>query len=353
MIKVLIVDWLGRGGIAQTTEAWRRIGVGAGMDVRVVSRPSEAVVGDVTVPKRFRGLPGALDVHMQLVRAAQNVIRTWCPQVVYLQNYWIPPVELAVVRTALAAECSLVLAVHNHRPHGLRAGTAVGLRNLLRSVDWTVCHSSFVANMLEDEVGDRASTIDLPIQLGLLSQPAVPITEVRDSTDGRPMAVLFGVLSRSYKGAAETNELGPLIREHWQLIAAGVGADKVREADVTVDRYLSEGELRWLVEASSVTLLPYHSATQSGAVVLGQRLGAPPVATDVGGIAEQVSHRSTGLLLTPEAGPAEWASALDDIQRNPRWWENVKRQSLQHVLAAHDRVANQWCDLMTSLGGRH
>lgn len=353
MTRVVIVDWLGRGGIAQTTEAWRRIGVDAGMDVRVISRPSEAIVGEVTVPKRFPGLPGAVDAHARLVRATQNVINTWRPHVMYLQNYWIPSLELMAVRTALSAGCSVVLALHNHKPHALRAGTAVGLRKLLRSVEVTICHSNYVAEMLDGAGSERPMTIDHPIQLGILDQPAAPIPEIRNQADDRPIAVLFGVLSRSYKGASETNRLGPLIRENWQLVAAGVGAGKVQEADVTVDRYMTEGELRWLVEASSVTLLPYRAATQSGAVVLGQRLGAPPVATQVGGIAEQISHRSTGLLMPPEADAAEWASALERIRSNGDWWEDIKQRSLQHVLAAHDRAATQWSDLMMSFGDRY
>ena len=61
-------------------------------------------------------------------------------------------------------------------------------------------------------------------------------------------------------------------------------------------------------------LFPYRFATQSAAVVFAQQLGVVPVASAVGGIAEQIDDGVDGLLLPPDAGLGVWREALATVR---------------------------------------
>jgi glycosyltransferase involved in cell wall biosynthesis len=314
---LVLVDWLGRGGIAQTTESWRQVASEAGLDVSVVSRTSEAIAADVAVEKRLPGLVGALETHVRLLRRAQAVVRARPPTTVYLQNYWIPPLEKRLAISARNAGSRVVIAVHNHRPHALRAGTSRGLHSLLAAADAVVTHSDLVRDELRENLGIGSRVVSHPIQTGMLRTTPVPVARVTETAAGRRIAVAFGVLARGYKGGPSLSGLAPSIDRDWLVVAAGVGASTVTGAELVVDRFLREGELRWLVEQADVALLPYRSATQSGAVVLAQMLGTPPIATAVGAIPEQISDGIDGLLVDPAASVDHWVEALRRLDLDP------------------------------------
>jgi glycosyltransferase involved in cell wall biosynthesis len=347
MSDLVMVDWLGRGGIAQTTEAWRAIAVDAGLSVRVVSRSSEAVRVDASIDKRLPGVVGIVDAHQQLARLASRTVRQERPRVLYLQNYWLPFFEYTVVRAAKAVGCRVVIAVHNHRSHELRAGTVFGLRRLLGLCDDVVVHSDFVGGNLRTTYDVDPIFVEHPVQTGVLKSTPEPVSEVERRIKGRRVAVLFGVLGRSYKGADALHGLASLVVDDWLVVAAGVGASKVRGAELTVDRFLSEGELHWLLARADVALLPYRRATQSGAVVLAQLLGAPPIVTAVGGIPDQVASGTDGLLIEPNGGVDVWADALRRIGEQPEWWGQIRRQASARSERRQVAARSSWLSVVS------
>lgn len=82
------------------------------------------------------------------------------------------------------------------------------------------------------------------------------------------------------------------------------GLDKV---DV-VNRWIADEEVAGFFQAADVVVLPYVDASQSGVVSIAAALGLPVVASRVGGLAEQVLHGETGLLVEPN-DPAALAAA--------------------------------------------
>lgn len=342
MVDLLMVDWLGRGGITHTTQAWVDVARDAGWRTEVISRATGSIEAAHAVERRIPGLVGSLDSHLRTARRAVSVIRSLRPPVVYLQNYWIPPVELAVSRAAREAGSRVVVAVHNHRPHQLRAGSSLGLGRLLSSADVVVTHSEYVSREVLRRYGISPVLVEHPVQTRLLDVAPAAIPEVEQRPDGRQTAVLFGVLGRGYKGGRVLAGLDRLVADDWLVVAAGVGAAEVEAAEVVVDRFLEDGELVWLLKRSTTVLLPYLSATQSGAVVLAQALGVPPIATAVGGIPEQIAHTRTGLLLSPDAGVDEWAALLHRISSDLPWWGTVREATAEHAMEQHRIAGDRW-----------
>ncbi len=99
------------------------------------------------------------------------------------------------------------------------------------------------------------------------------------------------------------------------LVIAGSGefspaeTELLRQANsdnlIVINRWLSDPEASSLVDAARFVILPYTSATQSGVIPLASVYGTPAIASDTGGIAEQVVDGETGMLF-----PAGDVSAL-------------------------------------------
>ena len=348
MTDVLMIDWLGRGGIAQTTDSFVRAARAGGLEVAVVSRSAGTLSPEHTVPRsRLPGLAGSLATHLAMTRRVVEVVHSLEPRVVYLQNYWIPTLESRVLRAAQRAGAVTVVGVHNHEPHELRAGVAVGLRRLLDATDRVVTHSQFVADHVARLTETPCTTIQLPLQTALLETVPLPVSDVVNRAGDRRILLTFGVLGRRYKGGDVLDALeGSLDRSKWCLVAAGVGASTVRFAEVTIDRFLSEAELHWLVKEAYAVLLPYRQATQSGAVVLAQALGSPPIVPGVGGIPEQVRHEVDGILLPADASPVRWLEALEWIDHDPLRWRAV---ALDAESTARQRDGNATSTMVTLL----
>jgi glycosyltransferase involved in cell wall biosynthesis len=327
--KVLLVDWLGRGGIAQTSESWAIELQGAGADVRVVTRTGrELGAGAVPTIGPPEGRNAVL-AHASLCRFAARQIRTWLPDVVVVQNYVIPVLEEQVHRAARRVGAKVIVVVHDHRHHEWREGGRLGLRRQLRLADEVVVHSTVVGAGLARRT---VRLVPLPVQLGVLAATG---SSPLSSADGRLLALQVGVLNRTYKGTDIAVELATRGVDGWSFAFAGVGAPTAPGAQ-TIDRFLDAGELRAAVEEADALILPYRHATQSGAVVLAQVCGTVPLATAVDGLIEQIEDGVTGLLLPPDAPVVEWRRRLTELGNAP-WRTAIEGRARAHAWRQHEQ----------------
>lgn len=310
-MSVVIVDWLGRGGIAQTSEAWAVEAAELGIETCVVTRGGREIE-----PRGFEVASvsdgrSRLLTHRRVVGAAVRTIATRKPDVVVVQNYVIPTLERPVHRAARDAGSDLVFVVHDHRLHSRLAGSNAGLPALLRGADDVVAHSRFVGQSVAESAGCAVSVIPHPIPVGLLARSGWD----RDTASPDPgkVALQFGVVKRRYKGVDLVESLAASGVDGWQFVIAGTGAPARAVGLRAVPGFLSAATLVDEVARSRATLLPYRLATQSGTIPLAHVLGSVPVAYGVGGIVEQIDHGRTGLLLPPESDLAAWRGVLERL----------------------------------------
>ena len=89
--------------------------------------------------------------------------------------------------------------------------------------------------------------------------------------------------------------------------------------------------------------MPYRDATQSGVIPLAYIFGKPVVATNVGGISEQLQDGIQGFLVSPEDEKA-FASAVIRILKD----DNIRKKMGENALAYyHNQLSGNRISRMT------
>jgi glycosyltransferase involved in cell wall biosynthesis len=334
---VLMVDWLGRGGIAHCTEAWARELRAAGEPVELVTRFGRELVTAVPGTHGAGRRGGALIEHLAVVASARRLVRELEPRAVVLHGTVLPQAELGLLRSAHRRGATVILIAHEPvAPHDLRESCSAYVR-LIRSVDVVVAHTRFVADQVRMLTRrDDLTLLPLPLPVGLIAagsgaRPVVDSSPV-------PLALSFGNLHRAYKGSITVEQLATGGVEGWRFALVGKGAPTSLPGVATVPRFLEAGELVATVSSSAATLLPYRRASQSAAVVLAQALGSVVVATAVGGISEQVKDGVTGRLLPLGAEVDRWRELLIELS-DPQVRALLASQARAAVEGAHAEFA--------------
>ena len=308
-MSAVVVDWLGRGGIAQTTPAWVSALRRAGHETVVVTRGGRELVGDHVRAPAEAAHP--ILTHRRVAALAAATIHDLRPDVVVVQNYVLPPLETALDRALRSTGARSIVVIHDHRLHSPLAGTRSGLRRrlLLRPTS-----SSPTAGSSPTQWPRSAAAMTSTPSPATPARPddgacrPVGIPETPDAT-----ALLFGIVKRSYKGMDVLRDLAAEGVDGWRFAAAGVGAPTTTPGIVGVSGFLPAADLVATVASARAAVLPYRIASQSAAVVLAQALGTVPVAAAVGGIPEQITSGVDGILVPAGASVGEWRRALQSI----------------------------------------
>ncbi|HLO83782.1 MAG TPA: glycosyltransferase family 4 protein [Nostocaceae cyanobacterium] len=125
-----------------------------------------------------------------------------------------------------------------------------------------------------------------------------------------PYTLLFFGRIWPYKGLKYLIEAMPLIAEQIpevKLIVAGRGENIEQyfphgydpQRYEILNRFISNEDVITLFQRSTITVLPYIEASQSGVAALSYGMGTPVIASNVGGLSEIVRHQQDGLLVPP------------------------------------------------------
>jgi glycosyltransferase involved in cell wall biosynthesis len=128
-----------------------------------------------------------------------------------------------------------------------------------------------------------------------------------ESSPTKPRLLFFGQIT-AYKGIKILLDAFERINPRHQVWLQIVGSgdinpylSKIRGLPNVelVNRWIAEQEIPLYFQHAPIVVLPYTSASQSGIIPLAASFACPVIATRVGGIPEQISHRQTGLLIEP------------------------------------------------------
>lgn len=317
-----------RGGIARHTTLLVDAVAESGIDVRSVSYsrqyprwlykgssdrdPDQLVPRWVTPEHRLDGIgPRSWWTAAGVIAADRPDVLV----VVWWHPFLAPALGTLVRRVRRGSPMTTCLALcHNVLPHEHTVSDRRLVRFALAPHDGIVVHS--------DSEGRAAAELldDIPVTVSPHPTYLVDLGKTPDAGDrGRPVTLLVFGLVRAYKGVDVLLQALPAVLDQQpvRLVVAGEFWDPIgpyerliRELDLDdhVDfrpGYVPESELVDLLADADVVVAPYRTATQSGVVEMAFGAGIPVVASDVGGLGDQVEHGVDGLLV-----PAEDVAAL-------------------------------------------
>jgi glycosyltransferase involved in cell wall biosynthesis len=148
--------------------------------------------------------------------------------------------------------------------------------------------------------------------------------------------LLFGRIKK-YKGLDVVIDATPIVAEkipNLKIIIAGRGEELNRFEPQLKDnpffeihnRYVPAREVGELFSSSSLVVIPYIEASQSGPLHLAYTWGRPVVASSVGAIPESLRHGMEGLLVPPN-DPRALAVGMIKVLRNTDLARNLGRSA--------------------------
>jgi glycosyltransferase involved in cell wall biosynthesis len=316
MSRVLLWYWGRRGGGAQFALSLARALAPGGVALSLSKR--NALIGafrSLPVPRQevatYAGLPGFAAGFARLPGLARNLGRfardQGTPVVLSAMSHpWTPFVAPGLRRAGLPSSRSF----HDAAPH---PGDPAILFDWRLDRELAAARAVVVlSTAVEREVAARRP--DLPrIRLAL----GAHLPHGGATAAPRWDVLFFGRLRR-YKGLDLLRDAWPAVRQAHPAAtlrvvgegdAEGCAPGLSRLPGVTVEpRWVPDAEMAALVSSARLLVLPYREASQSGVLPIALALGVPVVATEVGGLAEQVEDGRSGLLASPE--PAALAAAL-------------------------------------------
>lgn len=271
-------------------------------------------------PQRRRD-PG----NLPSIHHAFGLIKETTPDVLHVQETFDYAYDLY---SLFARFPTLVTTIHDVVPHpgdghaapGLQYSKAIGCWRSAR----LIVHTNGMRTQLAKRFRLNSERIDvIPHgELGSMFQSIARNAGIPIQTR-QPYTLLFFGRIWPYKGLrylleafAEVKAAVPEAR----LTIAGKGGDLAVNAgliaslqDVTVMQdFISPEKVAGLFESSSIVVLPYIEASQSGVSAIGFTTGAVIVASRVGGLADGISDGETGVLVEPR-NPSQLASAIINL----------------------------------------
>jgi len=265
---------------------------------------------------------------------AARAIRRFDPDVVLVQQHsdW----RLYCLQCTLGRR-PVVLTIHDVVPHlgsvdsrnRLQAWVS---RRLLSAADAYVVHGSRLAEQLvsRDDYDKRKPVFSIPHgPIFTAIPPACPLPE-------QPTVLFFGRIEY-YKGLdvfVEAVERSAATIPGLTAIVAGAGGDAERCRQIITrpelfewkEGFVPDEDVAELFFRSSVLVLPYREASQSGVIPLAYAHGRPVIATAVGALPEAVWDHSTGLLVD-RADAAEIGEAIRELFCTPGLLETMATQA--------------------------
>lgn len=253
-------------------------------------------------------------------------IRRFCPDVVHFQNghmYF----NLAM---PLIQKYPLVITIHDARQHlgdNESGHTPQWMMDFgFRRADQVIVHGrSLVDTVVEELKFDRSLVHFIPLVAIGEMQSTLPISDDRQ-------AILFFGRIWEYKGLEYFIKAAPLVTAEFpqaKFIIGGRGEDMQRYRQMMHDPacfevhndWISDAERDQMFASSSMVVLPYVEASQSGVISLAYAHEKPVVATRIGGLPDMVDEGKTGMLVPPRDAQSLAVAMIELLRHRDRRME--------------------------------
>lgn len=281
--------------------------VGDAADAKRAMMPTDSEVVLLTKPQ---GDPRSIGEALR----ARRSLKRFRPDVIHIQDHFDWRLWLA----ATLLNVPKVITVHDVEPHpgwvDPRNRLQRRMERLVRRSAKVICvHGDSLVSLTKKQAWYRAQPV-VSIPMGTHSHEAA-VSPLPDC----PTVLFFGRLEY-YKGldlfVAAVEKAADTVPD-LRAIVAGQG-DAAEEAQTLVTRpelfdwrigFVEDGALPGLFAESSIVVLPYREASQSGVVPVAFANGRAVIATRVGGLVHVVEDGVNGLLVEP-ANPTALADAI-------------------------------------------
>ncbi len=273
---------------------------------------------------------------------ALELIRESKPEVVHVQETFDYGYDLYSLFNRFPV---LVTTVHDVVPHPGDGHAAPGLQYTKAISFWRsqrlIAHTDGMRSQLSARYRIAPERIDV-IPHGELGSLYLTLAERADVSpvQREPFTLLFFGRIWAYKGLRYLLQAFAILKRDLpevKLVIAGRGGDlqanagllaSLRDVEV-MDEFIPEQQVAGLFQKSSIVVLPYIEASQSGVSAIGFTLGTVVVASRVGGLAELIVEGETGVLVPPRDAQSLAASLLALLQEPDRQG-HIRRQAYEY-----------------------
>lgn len=300
-----------------------------------------------TIVSTYQSAPGALLSLLwpRRLLALARAVREMRADVVV-----VPFLQLWTLPLMWRIPAPFVVFVHDPEPHpGLvgRVWHAIE-RRVVGGSRQVVIHTERFRRLLAERYGaadDRVTVVPIGPLVDYVAAPSL-------ASARRPVVLCFGRME-PYKGIDVLLAAVPALRaavpdvvvrcvgrglDHATLALAGERGVEV------VDRWVDEADVPGYFAAAAVVVLPYTSATQSGVIPIAAAFGCPVVATDVGGLPEQLADGRCGVVV-PSGNAEALAAAVVGVLTDP------SRAAALGAALRHEYTVNRsWERIATVVG---
>ena len=258
------------------------------------------------IPIPSNTTPLTLAANIRFIAQMVKTIQRFDPDVIHVHDMADYRYLATVAR--VRSRYPIVMSVHNAEPHvGKKDNRMEFLRPWLRRMpDLVIVHGEHIKRRLLSVTNIFAEDRLYVIPVGSYMYHRKWLTGQAD--DGKTV-LFFGGITR-YKGLEYLIRATPLVSKHVpdaRFLIAGSGADWPRckamiqnpESFILREGRLTNPEVTEIFEQSSVVVLPYIEASQSGVMAVAYALGKPVIVTNVGSLPEVVAEGETGLIVPP------------------------------------------------------
>lgn len=266
-------------------------------------------------------------------------------KVMFIMHHLWDPFILRILK--IFTNCKIIYWIHDARHH---PGEIKNINKILVSSGIKNADSIVV---LSQHVRDEVTKFRNCPPIIQISHPIVTHEKSILSENESELQVLFVGRISKYKGLIRLSEAWQLVVEEFptaKLVIAGDGDVEMAKRITShlrnckgIYKYLTENEFSSLILNSSVVVLPYDEASQSGILVRSVELGTPYVATPVGGIPEQHANLKGGLIAL-DMRASSFADALKIVLRGEFRGKEKSREEFSYnsqVLLLHETLVSQ------------